>query len=211
MRIKRGSKKFRKIIAGKEEQRISSNINKFAEITDTVINLDFSERLNCHWVKPYYSNVMRVFIFKYYNNLLGLNSRVAHFVRNHPRTCTFCDLARIRQENSETIKHLFYDCNLVEEPLANFFLWLGIPEIGYRDFFLGINTQDVNKNKMMDIVLNVLRKAIWDCILRYCLPTGEYLKKTFLFESRVMYTASKKFRDIVAKSGYFTNHAEIRF
>jgi len=211
MRIKRGSKKFRKIIVGKDEQRISSNMVKFAEITDTVVNLNFSEKLNCQWVKPYYSNAMRVFLFKYYNNLLGLNSRVAHFVRNHPRSCTFCDLARVRQENSETIKHLFYDCELVEVQITNFFLWLGIPEIGYREFFLGIDTQDENKNKMLDIVLNVLRKAIWDCKLRYCLPTLDFFKQNFIFELKVMNTTSKKFRDIFAKSGYFEGHAEIRF
>jgi hypothetical protein len=40
------------------------------------------------------SNTMREFIFKYFNNQLGLNTRVSHFVANHSRNCTFCVLKR---------------------------------------------------------------------------------------------------------------------
>ena len=156
---------------------------------------------------------MRTFLFKLHNNLLGLNSRVANFVRNHPRTCTFCDILRIRDEHTETTKHLFFDCTIVEESVREFFAWCFNNQlvVGHREFFVGTAFENENKNKTVDVVLNILKKTIWDCKLRFCIPTMEHLKKTFLWEIKILHRNSKFIRDILGKSDLFLNHQEIHF
>jgi len=109
MRIKKGSKTIRNILQGSHTCTVSQNIIKYAELTDTFINADHSRVLNSSWVSMgYLHNSVKTFIFKLHNNILGINSRVAHFVRNHPSTCTFCDITQAPEENSESIKHLFF-------------------------------------------------------------------------------------------------------
>ena len=110
----KGSKKYRKILTKKGENSIPHNILKFAECTNTIINLDNSLYLNDLWNRGYFSNCTRSFIFKLHNNTLGYNTRVSHFVRGHPDTCTFCDLRLVPEENRETPYHLLYDCDTVE-------------------------------------------------------------------------------------------------
>ncbi len=122
MRIKKGSKKFRKILeGGGGDGGVSGNISKFADLTDVIINGDNSIRLNLLWKKSFLSNATRTFLFKLHNNLLGMNNRVANFVRGHPRTCTFCDLIRDPIENVENTRHLFFECTCVETAIRVFF------------------------------------------------------------------------------------------
>jgi len=108
MRIKKGSKRIRAVLRGTHECIVSANISKFAELTNTFINCEESRILNLAWSFGYLQNTTRTFIFKLHNNTLGINSRVAHFVRGHPNTCTFCDLTREPEENVETTLHLFF-------------------------------------------------------------------------------------------------------
>ncbi len=37
-------------------------------------------------------NRTKTFLFKYFNNILGINTRLSHFVANRRRGCTFCEL-----------------------------------------------------------------------------------------------------------------------
>jgi len=213
MRTKKGSKKFRKVLSGNIQKKISTNIAKYADLTDTVINLERSLILNVQWGMNFYDNSMRTFLFKLHNNLLGLNCRVANFVRGHPRTCTFCDLARVGEDNAENTKHLFFHCTVIYGILQEFFEWVfnNNYEIGYRDYFTGYNFENVNKNRTLDIVLNLVKKIIWDCKLRYHIPTLNFLKTTFLNEIKKLYKNSKTVRELVRKSELFVFHEEIRF
>jgi hypothetical protein len=57
------------------------------------------------------SNLMREFLYKFFYNQLGLNTRVSHFVANFPRHCTLCSVARVPAPiPDETFKHLFFEC-----------------------------------------------------------------------------------------------------
>jgi hypothetical protein len=53
---------------------------------------------------------VRDFIYKFRNNILGINTRVSHFANNVSRRCTFCALANERNIVDETFSHLFYEC-----------------------------------------------------------------------------------------------------
>ncbi len=46
----------------------------------------------CWWNFFFLPNRIRTFAFKFYNNILGLNTRTSHFIINPNRNCTFCSL-----------------------------------------------------------------------------------------------------------------------
>jgi len=188
MRTKRGSKRIRKILSGKHECIVSPNILKFAELTDTFINSSQSKILNLSWGFGYLHNSMRTFIFKLHGNTLGINSRVSHFVRGHPNTCTFCDLSLEPDENSETIVHLFFECRHVELLLKIFYTWIFNSDVDRfvtkSEFFVGFNLNNDFVNKTLHIINLLVKKFIWDCKLRFTIPTSETLKRTIINELR---------------------------
>ena len=208
MRIRRGSKKYRKIIEGPVELHISSNIKKYSDLIDGVINLESSVRINCQWTPTYLDNSTRTFLFKLHNNLLGLNSRVAHFVRNHSASCTFCSIRRNPDDNPESTKHLFFDCPYTESVLTPFYSWiLRTPtELRSVDFFVGFCYECKNKNLVMDLINIITKKYIWDCKLRFAVPNLEGLKVMFTNSYSFVYKNYRTVRDFTDKSDIFVNH-----
>ena len=146
----------------KKSPIVTSNMLKFSECIDSVINSDQSAKLNSLWSLNFFDNSMKVFLFKLHNNILGINSRVSHFVRGHPHTCTFCDLDRNPFENTESIKHLFFDCESVEGVLTEFFTWIfGQNEqrfLNRREFFIGFNLECDKKNNVLHVVTAIFKK-----------------------------------------------------
>ncbi len=194
---------------------VSGNVRKFADLADVIINGENSVRLNQLWKNSFLNNATRTFLFKLHNNLLGMNNRVANFVRGHPRTCTFCDMLRDPAENVENTRHLFYECTSVEAALCNFFTWLLNSNVQINvsasEFFVGFNFENSNKNAVLDVVLVILKKTIWDCKLRYVVPTGAILKESFLDEYRKLFRNSSQVREHTRKSDIFLHHPEVRF
>jgi len=137
---------------------------------------------------------------------------VANFVNNHPRTCTFCDLRGEPGEYSETTLHLFYECASVEENLLNFFRWINRDiDVGYRSFFTGFDIQNIHAKKLLNIIAAILKKCIWDCKLRFAVPTLDLFKETFLCEFAKLHSLSIFIRELTIKSELFLNHNEIHF
>jgi len=215
MRIRRGSKKFRKIISGKSPSVISTNIQRLSNILDQVINLENSLRINSQWGLNFLDNSTRTFLFKLHNNLLGINTRVAHFVRNHPRSCTFCTLSRVPDENPETIIHLFFDCYHTETLLTGFFGWIfnmqGDRQLSAKEFFQGFEFECNNKKFVLDICNIIAKKYIWDCKLRFNIPTLVNLKNTFMSSYSNLYKNSRTVRESTNNSLFFENHRDIHF
>ena len=214
MRIKKGSKRIRKIFEKKVANFVTSNITKFADLTDTIINCENSAILNSAWTFSYLKNSVRTFTFKLHNNILGLNTRVSHFVRGHPRTCTFCDVAGEPEENEETTLHLFFDCVHVEQILNNFYRWLFNNEndffLSRREFFVGFISDNVNKEKTLLVVNILVKKYIWDCKLRFHLPSLIGLKRQIVSELQQISEMSRTWNIVLERSGLFENN-RIRF
>jgi hypothetical protein len=108
LRGKKGSKRFRMLMAIGGCTDVPHNISKFARNMDIIINGSQSAFLNSLWTNNYFNNNMKTFLFKFHNNTLGYNNAVAHFVRRHSPECTFCDAARDVNVNPETGLHLFF-------------------------------------------------------------------------------------------------------
>ena len=215
MRSKRGSKRYRMVLESSVHLGISPNISKFAELTDTIINEDYSKILNSSWGFSYLTNNFRTFIYKLHNNILGLNSRVAHFVRGNPRTCTFCDLIEEPEEHSETTLHLFFECPQVEEKIQRFYIWLldphNIGAISRTEYFVGFNMECERKNRTLLLVNLLVKKYLWDCKLRFTLPVLNDLQKSVLDGISDIAKISNKMRDTFLRSALFDHLDEIHF
>ncbi len=76
------------------------------------------------WSKNGFNTRIKTFLFKFYNNLLGLNTRVSHFDNTVDRRCTICKINQSRLNvpvpaavpvptPDESVKHMFLDCPIV--------------------------------------------------------------------------------------------------
>jgi hypothetical protein len=98
---KTGSKKFRIIMDAINNNKInvkkSRQWRKHVETTDTPQDLSTKqvELLLSNWAGSYFGYRKSMFAFKYYNNTLGINSRVCHYSREIDAGCTFCKESKI--------------------------------------------------------------------------------------------------------------------
>jgi hypothetical protein len=205
MRRKKGSKHFRKIMLQNNCEEISSNILKFSDLIDLVINYDGSKKLNKQWNLKFFDNSTRTFLFKLHNNQLGLNTRVSHFVRNHSRDCTFCNLLRVNEQNDETTRHLFFECVATENFVSSIYKTVlnegPLREISLREFFVGFEYSNHAKNKILDIINCLIKKNIWECKQRYHLPIIDNFKKILIAEIKKFSDLNSGFKKTLAASG----------
>ena len=116
--FKKGLKSCRNILAKSEKLKFAPcklpNIVTFFQLIGTEIS---SQTILSNfvgiWNYSFIPNKLRDFIFKFYNNKPGINTRTLHF-GGSTRACTFCFLLR-RDDTDETFAHLFYDCPVVEQ------------------------------------------------------------------------------------------------
>ena len=136
--FKKGSRKFRRII-GYETKDYDitklTQVNTMARITNTdVPNMERVKGMYSMWGKPYLNNDLRVFLLKYYNNILGLGNRIAHFVQNAESRCTFCLLSNRPDPVSESFEHIFYSCPSTQAILKKFFGTFLTPRLSVENY-----------------------------------------------------------------------------
>jgi hypothetical protein len=150
------------------------------------------------WSKNALSNRFRTFLFKFYNNILGLNTRVSHFDNNVSRKCTFCT---INQQSpfanftpgtvpvpvpDETFKHLFSDCpttkKLHTEFIAEFFNGLRFDNESDRlNFFFQGRLKDGQKyNLFIQTAVLAFQYCIWEMKLKKRLLSFQSLKIEYM-------------------------------
>jgi hypothetical protein len=93
-KIKKGSRKFRKVLYNNSNSKVKS-ITRQNRTYTALLDLPapdptVAKSFNMAWCNVNYEIDFRVFLFKLYNNILGLNARVAHFNENTDPACTFC-------------------------------------------------------------------------------------------------------------------------
>ena len=175
--FKRGSKSCRKILSKKEILEYSiveseSVITFFKLISEPIPEQGEVENVASLWSLPALPNRFREFLFKYFNNRLGINSRTAHF-GGDTRYCTFCLI-----DNSplvdESFIHLFYNCRtvrLVQERIESSVLDIDNAEkvrwFGYPSGLL--------KNKFYILFFLCVQYFIWQSKLRNTLPKVDYI------------------------------------
>jgi hypothetical protein len=124
---------------------------------------------------PFFDNATRTFLFKLHNNTLGTNTRMSHFVRNHSRICTFCNITRNPDDEAENVIHLFFQCRSTEPVVLGLQEWALnngalFARVTRQNFFGIYNFDSVSKNVIVQIVAALIKKYIWDCKTRFALP-----------------------------------------
>ena len=112
----KGSKSCRTFLG--KAQGNSYDVNKIPSILTffTLIQLDIPDASTIGnflslWNLSFIPNKLRDFIFKFYNNRLGINTRTSHFGSN-TRNCTFCTILGTPSRD-ESFIHLFLECEVV--------------------------------------------------------------------------------------------------
>ncbi len=111
-------------------------------------------------------------MLKYYNNILGLSNRVAHFVPNTDIRCTFCVLETRGNVGTETFEYIFYSCpstRTISSRLADRYLSINLtPQIYFSGEAI---TGNEKENIPLALFLDILRYNIWQCKLNKRKPT----------------------------------------
>jgi hypothetical protein len=200
-RGKRGSKRFRMLLTGGCCSEIPHNINKFARNMDIIVNGEQSAFLNSLWTNNFFNNNMKTFLFKFHNNTLGYNCAVAHFVRGQSPDCTFCNIAGDGNINIETGAHLFYECTYASTVIDSIFSRVtNVDNFAYsrRELFTTFERRDFtfSKNMALTILSKLVIKTLWDCKLRFCLPSVEDCWDLIQEEISALKSTNKKFLKI---------------
>ncbi len=193
--FEKGSKPFRRILQNAEIERLNiSTLNTVATFVDITNTIKPTESIlkNCwgEWNKFYYSNKMREFLYKFRNNILGLNSRVCKFVPEIEAECTLCIINKEAMPiQSETFLHVFFNCvysekyrNKVENEL--------FPEMrnasndDKKSFWLfGIMPQMNKPNIFISCIVSTTNYMIWEMKLRKDTVSTVYgLQQAFFIE-----------------------------
>ena len=107
------------------------NIITFENLLNTPAGDDnVRKKMLSFWGFTFVPMNIREFSFKFFNNSLGLNQRLAHFVEGRGGGCTFCSLnsANNGPVPPETFTHFFFDC-MTSLSIREWFENTFIPEI----------------------------------------------------------------------------------
>jgi hypothetical protein len=111
--FKKGSRSIRRVLEKNDARTIVSVDrirNKFCDLVGVNLNsIQNWNLISSLWTKNFLQKKIRDFTFKFYNNILGTNTRVANFVNGHDRTCTFCKITDNNALTEETFFHLFFE------------------------------------------------------------------------------------------------------
>jgi hypothetical protein len=131
------------------------------------------------------TNRVKVFLFKFFNNILGINTRLSHFVPNHTRGCTFCSTNGINPVPDETFVHIFFNCPTVRNWHDRFLF--EYTQIGYlrndqerkNFFFLGRVLEPDGDNYFITMTILIFQFVVWEQKLRKKVPSFQSINLEF--------------------------------
>jgi hypothetical protein len=174
MRIKKGSKQYRKILTytPKKENfwRELRTIKTFCKTFNCTIRNDITIK-NClsTWNTYSFPNRFKVFLYKYYHNILGTGNRLIHFNNDTDVSCIFCKKNMCLPSPLESPSHIFYDCPFVFKIVDKFVRKYFNFEMNREEYFAGeflVCNNDSSNNTSITIILDSLRYSIWELRLQ---------------------------------------------
>jgi hypothetical protein len=170
--FKKGSKKLRGILSGNSVGTLQEIKNSFCAVSNIEpVLIDGFEKSLEHWNRNSVYNRQREFIFKFYHNRLGLNSRVSHFIEVS-KWCTFCSIVgrNLGPFSDETFTHLFFECPVVEKIHNDISTTLISDTPLNKQSWLGLNSG----NSFLSLFLLLIQFYIWEAKLSQRLPDKNY-------------------------------------
>jgi hypothetical protein len=213
----RGSGPYRRIIESSEVNKIkmteNNSVKKFFEFVGIPV-LEEPVLKHCWsaWNHTYFSNQQREFLFKFFNNILGINARVTHFVQNYSAECSICTAHNEpRPVQAETFTHIFFDCSYssrYRSMAENEFF----PEIAQENeqnrrifWLLGIIPHNGTYvcNQFMQSAVFTINYLIWKAKLNKTRVPVSILKSDFIFMCRCLLRISVKLREAKTNAHFF--------
>ena len=188
---KKGSKFCRKILGNIDPVKTVSKLQVLSTFF-ALINEPAPEYKNVFSFLPLWNtnglpNRMRDFLFKFFNNQLGLNTRTSHF-GGESRSCTFCVLLKKQDPPEESFSHLFFHCEVVKNLHTTFentafLLHHGEKKISKASWF-GVEKLD-KENKFRRLLFLTVQFLLWEAKLQKKLPEANYFlgETIFLLEN----------------------------
>jgi hypothetical protein len=211
----KGSKPFRKILQYEENKSLNiSNLNSVTTFCALIgLEIPDSAILKCcwgEWKNRCLTNRCQEFVYKFRNNILGLNSRVRNFVPNVNGSCTLCTEGNEPAPvNSETFMHVFYECvyscKYRNKLIEKFFPELSNAEedVLKKFWFFGLLPGMIKSNLFISSLVNIVQFQIWQMKLqKQLIPLGIFLND-FKFSVFKMLKLSGKARESKASVNYW--------
>ncbi len=198
--FKKGSKKFRIIMGGTVSDltvSTGSHVRTFFRTIEVECpGIRRLKALYSNWNVSYLNSNIREFSFKYYNNILGLNSRVAHFNREINAGCTFCNISNNRPIPKETTIHLFYFCPTVCKIVSSFYdKYIINLDNSKSNYFLSDILPNERINNVLNIVWDVFRYVIWQFKLKKQVPIYSTFDEEMHYQFAIINSVNNTFRD----------------
>jgi hypothetical protein len=209
-RFKKGSKNFRKILTRVNNRVIlhkSRQVRTFCRLIDcNVPEPGRVQNLFTAWNNGFYPCHFWVFLFKYYNNILGINSRVAHFNNTIDGGCTFCLISGPHPVPQETVMHLFFACPSTRVVLEAICMsYLNNIVLEETLYFLGTNSEIEAENKLLSGFFDIVRYLIWQSKLEKKLPMYNKVLSDLDYLLKIILGASKRLSENYNNSAIFQN------
>ena len=113
------------------------------------------------WNYSFLPSKIRTFLFKFYDNILGLNSRVAKFNQNIDPICTFCSLNNHQPAPKESLSHFFYYCETTKKNNRGIFHpFFEIETPNCETFVCGNISERETENRSFQLAMDVPRYYI---------------------------------------------------
>ena len=179
--FKKGSKSCRKILEKACKKNIDLQELQIIKTFSSILNISrpteqtISKFLHL-WNLSFIPNRLREFIFKFYNNKLGLNTRTAHF-GGGTRLCTFCTILGM-EDTDESFVHLFFECEAVATIHDNFdrHLLQIQQEAGQIKKCRWFGCQDLEiENQFLRLFHVTVQYFIWEAKLKMRIPSVDYI------------------------------------
>jgi len=213
--FEKGSKPFRRIIEYEAHSRLNistlNTVKTFFELIGLPIE-NSSILRSCwgEWNGAHYKNRCREFLYKFRNNVLGLNVRVSKFANNIGAECSLCiEGKEPLPRRAETFLHLFFECQHSEKYRACIISKL-FPELqqanqsGLKKFwFLGILPNEQKYNIFISGIVNTVNFAIWNYKLRKELPPVSIFYQDFQHAIVKLLVASNEMRIAKTNGNYW--------
>ena len=136
-------------------------------------NKDFAQIYSIPFNATIYTK-LRAFQFKINHNILYTNEKLHRIKISESPLCTFCN------NETETLEHLFVDCDVVanvwQEVLENLLQPFGVTNLTKSEVILGFITTNQQNSVINHIILET-KYFIYVCKLEKCKPLFSRLKK----------------------------------
>ncbi len=201
--FEKGSKPFRRILNYRESIGYNiSTLNTVKTFSDLVgIEAEKNVLHSCwgEWQRHFYGNRCKEFLYKFRNNILGLNQRVANFVPGFEAECSLCVINNEPlPRNVESFMHLFFECNHSQKyrgKLINSYF----PELMNADsttlkkfWFYGLVPGMTKCNIFVSSIVSQTNYLIWSIKLRKeMLPLGAFIEDVNLSIYKMLKMSNK--------------------